>query len=214
MKALKELVFGKPIGLSLYYKVVAADEMLESLAERFREDPNILAAYIKPGVEPPILDSNIAVADGLAPGFPTKDLTSFQRYLNAASEGGVDARVAWSREGGTGKNVNIIDIEGAWQFTHEDLKDNQGGVVGGIPIASREWRNHGTAVLGIFSGDLNDFGITGICPDANVSAISIFGNSQGSPTADWGAAAAIRQAADKLNPGDIMLIELHYPGPR
>src|SRR5947209_6232745 len=131
LKALKELVFGKPIGLSLYYKVVAADEILESLAARFREDPAILAAYVKPGAEPPLFDSSIAVSGGIEPGSPTNDLTSHQRYLNPASDGGVDAVFAWDKEGGRGKGVRIIDIEASWNFSHEDLRENQGGVIGG-----------------------------------------------------------------------------------
>ncbi len=68
------------------------------------------------------------------------------------------------------------------------------------------WINHGTAVMGEFGGDRNTTGITGISPDSNVSAICIFGGT--------GSAGAIRAAADRLNPGDIILIELHRPGPR
>ena len=67
------------------------------------------------------------------------------------------------------------------------------------------WRNHGTAVLGEFSGDRNPIGITGICPDANVRAIS---------HGTLGSAAAIRRAADLLGAGDIILLEMHRPGPR
>ncbi len=63
--------------------------------------------------------------------------------------------------------------------------------------------NHGTAVLGVISGDRNAFGITGICPDAIVGAAR-FGNS----------AQTVRQAADKLLRGDIILLEIHRPGPR
>ena len=69
------------------------------------------------------------------------------------------------------------------------------------------WINHGTAVVGVFGGDENAIGIIGICPNANTRAISIFGPDMGSPV-------AIRQAADALSPGDIILIELHRPGPR
>jgi hypothetical protein len=69
------------------------------------------------------------------------------------------------------------------------------------------WRNHGAAVTGEFGGDENTIGITGICPQANVRAISIFGPGQSS-------AKAITDAANALSPGDIILIELHAPGPR
>lgn len=79
-------------------------------------------------------------------------------------------------------------------------------MVGGTPLNDLLWRNHGTAVVGAFGGDRNGLGITGICPDANVRAISVFGAMSSS--------SAIRNAADMLNPGDIILIELHRPGPR
>ena len=68
------------------------------------------------------------------------------------------------------------------------------------------WRNHGTAVLGEFSGDVNSFGVLGISADAVVSAVSIFGG--------LGSAAAINAAAARLGAGDVILIELHRPGPR
>lgn len=67
------------------------------------------------------------------------------------------------------------------------------------------WRNHGTAVVSEYGGDVNAFGVTGICPDAHCRGFSF--NISG------GAAAAIRAAADALSAGDIILIELHWPGP-
>ncbi|HEY2716931.1 MAG TPA: S8 family serine peptidase, partial [Solirubrobacterales bacterium] len=69
------------------------------------------------------------------------------------------------------------------------------------------WRDHGTAVIGEFGGDRNAIGVTGISPNANTRAISIFGSRMGS-------AQAITQAANALSAGDIILIELHAPGPR
>ena len=121
-------------------------------------------------------------------------------------------RRAASTRGGHGlkpadaaSDIRIIDVEGAWRFTHEDLTQNQGGVVAGSPIAGVDWRNHGTAVLGEFSGDVNSVGIVGIASDAVVS-----GASHGS----IGSAAAINQAATRLRAGDIILLEMHRPGPR
>ncbi len=43
--------------------------------------------------------------------------------------------------------------------------------------------------------------------------VSVFGNSSGAPSQDWSSAASIRLAADMLGPGDIILLELHQPGP-
>jgi len=190
--------------LSVYYRVQAPEERLDELATRLREQKTVEAAYIKPATElPQMLNDMVPLIDEAPP--VTADFSSRQEYLDIAP-GGIDARYAWTVPGGGGKNVGIIDIEGAWRFTHEDLLKNQGGVVGGTQSTNKDWRNHGTAVIGEFSGDRNTFGITGICPDANVRAISVFGGT--------GSSGAIRQAADTLNPGDIILIELHRPGPR
>jgi hypothetical protein len=116
----------------------------------------------------------------------------------------VDARFAWAVPGGSGAGVRIIDIEVAWNFAHEDLLVNQGGVVAGIPSADADSVNHGTAAVGVFSGD--GTGIKGICRDANVSGIA--------PTGSLSTAAAIHSAADRLSAGDIILIELQRAGPR
>jgi len=189
--------------LSTFYLVEAAEDRLEGLAERLRRDPSVHAAYVKPPSSPPVIDAAPPVPDVAPPTTP--DFTGNQFYLEV-SPGGVDARYGWTRPGGGGQNVRVIDIEGAWRFSHEDLVQSQGGVVGGTQSTDIGWRNHGTAVVGVIGGDRNSIGITGIAPDANIEAISIFGNT--------GSAQAIRNAADRLNPGDIILIELHRPGPR
>jgi hypothetical protein len=135
-------------------------------------------------------------APSTTPNFITR-----QGYLNPAPQG-IDAFYAWTKNGGKGKDVNIIDLEWGWRFTHEDLTQNQGGVVSGLNSTND---NHRTAVIGEIGGDQNSIGITGICPDAVVSAVS-FTNQ---PTAK-----AIRQAANRLRSGDIMLLEVHRAGPR
>ncbi len=189
--------------LSAFYRVQAADDQLETLAERLRALDTVEAAYVKPPAAPPQINDMLPSPEPPPPA--TADLTSRQIYLQAAP-GGVDALHAWTHPGGRGANVGVIDIEGAWRFSHEDLLQNQGGVVGGTQSTDIVWRNHGTAVIGEIGGDDNGLGITGIAPEAHVRAISIFGA--------LGSAAAIRQAADRLNPGDVILIELHRPGPR
>lgn len=129
-----------------------------------------------------------------------------QLYLDPPP-GGIDARWAWQQNGGRGRDIRIIDVEGDWRFTHEDLLTNQGGVLGGdtngfAPDVS--WRNHGTAVLG-GSGDGTGIGVAGIASDAIASAVSHGG---------IGTAAAITLAASRLLPGDVLLLEMHRPGPR
>lgn len=201
--------------LSVFYQVEAPEEDLEGLCEKFLDLDVTDAAYVKPptalaeaadAVVEDVAMTGMAVPEMEEVALPavTPDFTPRQVYLNPAPAG-VDARYAWRWAGGRGDGVRVIDVEGAWRFGHEDLRQNQSGVVGGSPTSNVDWENHGTAVLGVFGGDDNGRGVTGICPNANNRAVSIFG---------LGSAAAIRRGADLLRRGDILLIELHRPGPR
>jgi hypothetical protein len=218
MPAAETEMFGELPDLSVYYRVDAADESLDELVEQLAQCKSVHAAYVKPPVYPSqqhVVTSGsvsagaemINVMQSLEADAPpvTADFTVRQGYL-AAAPGGVNALYAATVPGGLGTGVGIVDIEGAWRFTHEDLLQNQGGVVGGTPTTDLGWRNHGTAVIGVLGGDRNTFGITGICPNARVRGVSVFGGT--------GSAGAIRQAAQLSNKGDIILIELHRPGPR
>ena len=192
--------------LSVYYHVDAPDERLDQLAESLRQLDAVEAAYVKPPAEPPaVATEEIKALNDMQPRSDeppvvTPDFTANQIYLNAPPAG-VDARYTWTLAGGRGGGVKIIDCEWGWRFTHEDLLQNQMGVVVGSSSSSD---NHGTAVIGEISGDRNSFGIVGICPDAIVGAAS-FVNKPSSQT--------IREAADKLSAGDIILLEIHRPGP-
>ena len=183
-------------GLPAFLQVEAPQARLESLARRLRALPSVEAAYVKPPAEPATL-----LEPALSP-----DFTAQQGYLDPAPKG-VDARWAWTQPGGRGKGVRVIDIEGAWLTTHEDLRANSLGVLAGTPTSDIGWRNHGTAVWGEIGGDRNAFGVTGIAGDAKLGAVSIFG------AAPWGSARAIVEAAKKLGQGDVLLLELHRPGP-
>lgn len=196
----------------LFYYVDAPDAQLEELRDKLLAEDLIDGAYIKPYGEPPIApdldDNNVSrdasssfpdnIEDG-APAMPPNFIAR-QIYLNSAPAG-IDAHYAWGLSGGKGHNVRIIDLEWGWRLNHLDLIQNQGGVLSGTNSSDD---NHGTAVLGEYSGDHNNIGISGICPDAWAATVSF---SQ--PTA-----LAIRTAADRLRPGDIMLLEIHRAGPR
>lgn len=191
--------------LAAFYKVEADPDKLEKIAEKLLNENLVDGAYVQPPAFPPFFGQPRApVAEEAPPASP--NFISRQIYLDAAPAG-IDARYAWALPGGKGQGVRIIDIEGAWRFSHEDLLQNQGGVIGGSQSPELQWRNHGTAVIGEIGGDENAFGTTGICPQANVRAISVFGSGQSS-------AKAISDAANALSPGDIILIELHRGGPR
>jgi len=206
--------------LSGYYHIEAPDDRLDDLAESLDQLDAVEAAYIKPPGELPmatnegIEDLNDIQPKAEEPPVATPDFTSRQIYLNAAPAG-IDARYAWTISGGRGAGVKIIDCEWGWRFTHEDLLQNSMGVVVGTslsyssdPTANTDANravNHGTAVVGEIGGDRNAFGIIGICPDASVGAASFVSKPS---------AQTIREAADKLRAGDIILLEIHRAGPR
>jgi hypothetical protein len=189
--------------LSVYYRVEAEDEQLEDIAKQLLETEVARAAYIKPPSELPFLNTMLPSRQPTPPSTP--DFTSNQIYLGP-SPSGVDAQYAWTKPGGTGNGVMIVDIEGAWRFSHEDLQNNKGGVVGGTPPDDVDWRNHGTAVNGGFGADKNAIGVKGNYHAEEVNEIKIFPSEDTAP--------AIRLAAQRLRPGDIILVEIHRAGPR
>lgn len=211
-----EEMVGEIPDLSVFYKVEAPEDQLEALAAKLCCCTSVEAAYVKPPAIPSqtmvetvaeesqeFINMMSSLETEAAPA--TTNFTSRQTYLGPAPAG-IDAQYAATLRGGRGAGVGVCDIEGAWRFTHEDLRINQGGVVGGTPTSNMGWRNHGTAVIGVISGDRNNYGITGIAPDARMRGISIFGG--------MGSAGAIRRAAQVSRKGDIILLELHRPGPR
>ena len=73
-------------------------------------------------------------------------------------------------------------------------------------MPERGWEAHGTAVVGVVASRDNDLGMVGLTPDVDRVLTGSLGGI--------GAAAAIDQVACHLEPGDVLLIELHGPGPR
>ncbi|WP_282795097.1 S8 family peptidase [Streptomyces sp. CC224B] len=199
--------------LTLFYRVRGGEDRAAELRARIAALPGIDTAYVKPAAVPATLGAPGRQAGTGEPdetrrrkeGAPvTPDFRGRQGYLGAAPEG-VDAHWAWQRLGGGGDGVTVIDVEGAWQLSHEDLSAKLAGVVIGTPVQDLAWRNHGTAVLGVIGGDRSGSGITGIAPDAVTAAASFLPS---------GTAATIHAAADRLARGDLILLELHRPGPR
>ena len=196
--------------MARFYHVDAPDDRLDELVEQLQSSPAVASAYIKPPADLPVradvmdrLNDMVPDANDAPPATP--NFTLRQGYLDAAP-GGIDARWAWTRPGGRGDGVRIVDCEWGWRFTHEDLNQNQGGVIAGTadPTPNSRSTNHGTAVLGEISGDVNGIGITGISPNSVISASAF----------SVASATAIRSAADRLGQGDIMLLEIHRGGPR
>jgi hypothetical protein len=191
---------------ALFYTLRGNLKNKEKLIEDLLNEPSVLGAYFKPPGEPPEMErvkAKDALPDApldLSPS-PTPSFESRQGYLDAAP-GGIEARFAWTKPGGRGDGVRIIDLEWGWNFSHEDLLVSSGGLLDGANASDTD---HGTAVIGVIGGDNNGFGVTGISPSAQLSAISFVSNSS---------AQGIRKAADRLGAGDIILLEIHRPGPR
>ena len=207
--------------LNRYARLTPAAPMarreLLALLEALLADPAVETAFLEPVAVPAALGfdafsrtfdpATTRVARGNTPGagrdigLPTPDFTGQQDYLDPAPLG-VGAAAVWPLPGGSGQTVKVLDIEGAWLWTHEDLTAPFFEAGGQIPDAG--WRNHGTAVAGEIRGAENSFGVTGIAHDVQIGGVSIGG---------MGVADAINTAAANLDLGDIFLIELHAPGP-
>jgi serine protease len=159
---------------------------------------------------------------------PTPDITWMQGYLDPAPRG-LDARFAWTRDGGRGDNVKIIDVEYGWVLNHEDFPTRF--VPSGYPPFSpyvRVGSEHGTAVLGILAAPDNGLGVTGFVPNVNYGLSTALhpGYVAGALIAtfsgeNWvgrchnvAVAIAIADATAALAPGDVLLIEQHTPGPK
>ncbi|MEA2559077.1 MAG: hypothetical protein QOH06_581 [Acidobacteriota bacterium] len=192
--------------LDLYYELplkpgVTADDVAE-LLDALNALPSVEIAYAQPPAEPTSLGSpQLASGAAVSPPSPTPNFQSMQGYLNAAPQG-IDALYAWTKAGGIGQGVKIVDIEGGWRTTHEDLP-----VLfhtGGTQINDSSWWNHGTAVLGELVGKNNGFGVTGIVHQAQAGYESIGAQ---------GLASALVNAAAAAGNGGVVLIELHYSGP-
>lgn len=194
--------------LSAFYRVQADADKLDAIAQELRSQPNVEAAYVKPGGSPPLilLDRPKEVkATATVAATATPNYVDHQGYLRAAPEG-IDAiNYAHYMVGGQGEGIRIIDCEWGWRFTHEDLLENNLGVIAGTSTTFQDYVDHGTAVAGILGGDRNTYGVVGICPRAMFGASSFW---------DQSTSTAIKRAADVLGPRDLILLEIHRAGPK
>jgi len=184
---------------------------LVRIVKELLADPDIETAFLEPRMvpaalgfdaftgrfTPPIHDGN---ATALGPDKTTPDFSPLQGYKDNVQ--GVHALAVAGFPGADGADVQVIDIEGAWLWSHEDLPAPMHESGGQFDDLS--WRNHGTAVLGVIRGSDNGIGVTGIAQACAVGAASITGQSLPN---------ALSVAAVNLTAGDVILIELHAPGP-
>lgn len=131
------------------------------------------------------------------------DYNAGQGYQDAAPTG-IDARWMWTQADGEGAGVAVVDIEGGWLVTHEDLTGKAPTLIHGAQSTNPDWVNHGTAVLGEIAATDNAVGVVGTAPAiTSVRMSSIFDAAQNFHVED-----AFIAAIAAMNAGEILLIEL------
>jgi serine protease len=145
------------------------------------------------------------------------DQSDQQDYLGSALAApfGVDARFAWQFPGGDGSGVQLADVEAGWDMTHPGL-EGLGFDQTGDDCPDEQ--DHGTRVVGVVCAPDNAMLTTGIAhalaadPAVKTLHLSSIWNKEmtflGNEEWTWNVSEAINQAASKLDPGDILLLEL------
>jgi hypothetical protein len=216
LSARPELAYGRPVlrrwrsdgeerartrlaDLSAYFRLTLPADVSIAAAGRLADRINLAKI-----VELAFLEGRPEVAADMAPATPNYEPQ--QDYLGPAPAG-VNAYAAWTFPGGKGEGVTICDIENGWHTEHEDLSKLAGNLIGGDPGPD----DHGTAVMGEMLADSAlsaltgvGYGVTGISYGASGKMVSVVYRST---------AEALMLAAENLSAGDIILIELHQPGP-
>jgi subtilisin family serine protease len=166
------------------------------IVARLKRAKAVWNAYLAPRPVPAVATGSSAASRNFEPA---------QGYLHSAPNG-IGAMEVWSTPGGKGRGVSVCDIEGNWNYTHEDLP---GGIplLGGTLITSPGWKDHGTAVLGQIVSRPGAAGTVGIAHEARAMTHSAVVGGV------FNTAAAIMGAAGRLGPGDVILIELQATGP-
>jgi subtilisin family serine protease len=168
-----------------------------ALAARLKRAGAVWDAYVAPRPVP------AAIATG--PSGASRNFEPAQGYLHSAPSG-IGAMDVWGVPGGKGRGVRVCDIEGNWNYTHEDLPPGI-PLLGGTLIVALDWRNHGTAVLGEIVSRPNDFGTVGIAHETRAATHSAVVGGV------FNTVAAIMGATASLKAGDVILIELQATGP-
>ena len=138
-------------------------------------------------------------------------LSKYRQIYLSDAPAGVNQKAVWDVPGGRGDGVTVVDIEGGWDFDHEDLIQHKGRTLFGVNSDQSAYKDHGSAVLGVIAGYNNEFGVTGIAPNTQIHGASVF-TEKGMLYPSFG--KLVIDVANYLKKGDIILIELHAPGPR
>lgn len=142
-------------------------------------------------------------SDDIPPETPT-----FDQAWREPFPWGLGITEALGFPGGSGENVTLVDIEFAWDPTHEDLLGSASDLGG---VQDPQWAFHGTGVVGVLAAGDNGFGVTGVAPGTTVLMQAPYFEIEGS--FDYDVARAIADASAVLSAGDVILIEQQAYGP-
>ncbi|KAF2685859.1 subtilisin-like protein [Lentithecium fluviatile CBS 122367] len=187
--------------LSTFYYAEGPKDRLEALKKSLENNDLVKTVYIRPAAVLTV-EQDMEAAAPIVDEHPgrTPNFLDRQLYLNVAPTG-VDAKYAWLFPGGRGARISVVDIEGGWDFSHENLCLNPGRLIEGTNSTDRHDCNHGTAALGVVGAANDNIGITGIASDATLNACGEY------------VAMAIFAATRTLRPGDVIFIEVGFWGP-
>lgn len=133
---------------------------------------------------------------------PGDDLYNAGQDYQDAAPVGIGARWMWTQPNGEGAGIGIVDVEGGWRVTHEDLAGKSPTLIYGVQYAS--WEDHGTAVLGVIVAIDNTVGVVGSAPAINSVRMGSIYDSSGTQHITDTLAAAVAA----MSVGEILLIEL------
>lgn len=201
--------------LRLYYELIFQENRVNyssvaSLLTEINQLQSVEIAYAEPFPELAVVSSSTTPKIPSTEFTPTPNFEAMQTYLDSPPFGIGARSCAWTIPGGRGTGVKIVDVEMGWNTNHEDLPALFFSY--GIPASDSDSLNHGTAVLGEITAVNNGFGVTGIISNAKVGYASIC--SEKSEKSCVHIAEAIRNAAQGVGKGGIVLIELQRPGPK
>ena len=167
------------------------------IVQQLRKSKSLWKAYIAPRPVP------AGAPEGTS--LDSRNFEPAQGYLHSPPNG-IGVMELWGIRGAKGKGVTICDIEGNWNYKHEDLPARI-PLLGGTLVNTIDWRNHGTAVLGEMVSRPGVSGTVGIAHEAKAVTHSAVINGV------FNTAGAISAGMAKLKAGDVILIELQATGP-
>jgi hypothetical protein len=181
--------------MNSYFEIYLDEAAPDQLLEKLQTLEIVETVYRASLPAPPPVDIPPTTPDG----------EEWQYYLDPAPIG-IDARYAWTRLGGRGEGVLLIDIEYNWRDTHEDLESALGQQMCFTPDQIEI--EHGTAVIGEIVGGDNAYGVTGIANQVEIGLVTH------SPTGmSYNVARSIECASGLMQPGDVLLVEAQTFGP-